>query len=502
MLPPAPPPSDRHPLEDPRTAAALLEALAARELPAVFATLTRYLDLLVGQDRLRSARVAGIVDQIDRAGRVHYLNATARLVRSPSDLDPAARQRLWAAGGQYLVALADAYERAMPNPESLAARVSALDVHGVRALARATRLRAAAIKWDALRYTSEFGSWPALYRLYRLAEAHRVAGREVVIYSGGGLSSVRQELLKALMFAVSVPGSLLPSEIDASDRIIAHFSEHFVLSAEADASLAWSFDPDSARPPARCPDWAPAGGKARRFGPGLAGDLVRYLAREGAADGARTELPGLADSEPLAIRATSLHLAARWCSPVPRRHPRRRAAARIEVLHGYHEVAHAVTGGRILAPQEPWVIENQSEGGVGTIAMDRRGNWVEVGRLLAYREAEDGAWRTGLVRHLRVHREQTRCIGIEVLGAGGMAVRVRPVPADIRSGWLRCIWLGANAATERSVRLLGPREFFLAARRLQMRIGERTYLLRPTALLHTGADFQVGAFAPVPVPRS
>ena len=69
-------------------------------------------------------------------------------------------------------------------------------------------------------------------------------------------------------------------------------------------------------------------------------------------------------------------------------------------------------------------MQNVSLGGYGAILPLLRSDWLQIGCLLAVR-GEHGDWQIGVVGRLQYDAERQTHVGIEVLAARLMAVRVR-----------------------------------------------------------------------------
>ena len=85
-----------------------------------------------------------------------------------------------------------------------------------------------------------------------------------------------------------------------------------------------------------------------------------------------------------------------------------------------------------LVEAESWLIENESEGGLGAVLPAVENDWVRVGALLGFREHGANSWQVGVMRRLiKVNAEQLYS-GIQTLHYQPFAVRIEG-PDNTRS---------------------------------------------------------------------
>jgi hypothetical protein len=491
-------------MADPASSRDVLQEITGREGGDCLQGLSGLLDKLKTARSLDLARAFDIVDDLDRAGRPAWRKAAHEYHAGAGRLTNYQANRLWAAVGDFMVQLAEAYEFCLASYETGAAGSAALRSQLLRMIGRALRLRVSALSWDYVRYASQFGRWSELYRLYQLAEHRGCADQKVVLYRGGRLCTIEQEFMQALMLAVAAPHSMLPEQIDVADRITARLAHHFALSggANAKASRAYFFDPASNNPPAReLPGIRPPF-TARRFGLGDAEAELRNLAKRAE----RGELPlseiGVDRHSQEIVAPTLQHLIRYWCDvPPERRHSRRREPQRIVVSHGFAEIVAKVgnlpSAYPFVSSQETWLVENNAEGGIGALVASPHGAWVTIGCLVAFRYPEAGVWNLGVVRHL-TDEKADRFVGIELVSRGGVAVSlVRPkgrgaATADDCLG----VWLAGEPSKDGHIRLLVPRGMHSPSSVVHMRVHDREYVLTPGAPIAAGPDYQICLYRP------
>lgn len=491
-----------HPLANPASTGKLLQEITERKSLECLQGLSELLDTLKTVRGLDIARAFEVVDQLDRAGRLHWRKAAHDYYGSTGKLTNFQANRIWVTIGEYIVQLAEAYEFCLASHETGAGGSAALPGQLPRMIGRALRLRVSAQSWDYVRYVNQFGRWTEVYRLYQLAEIRGCADQKVSLYRGGRLSTIEQEFMQALMLAVAAPHSMLPEQIDVADRIAARLAYYFSLSSDGKRNRPYFFDAASSNAPAREQPGIRPPVTARRFGPGDAEAELRRLATR--AD--RGDLPlseiGV-DRHPQEIVAPTLqHLIRYWCDgPPERRYPRRRVPQRIAVSHGFEEVVAKVgnlpTAYPFVSAQETWLIENSGEGGIGALVANPHGTWATIGCLVAFRYPEASVWNLGIVRHL-TEEKVDRFLGIELVSRGGVAVSLRrskgrrPTAGDDCLG----VWLAGDASKDRQIRLLVPRGMYSASGALHMYVHDREYVLTPRELIAGGTDYEVGRYSP------
>jgi hypothetical protein len=470
---------------------------------AALQQLAAELDRLTTASELPPARIHELVDLIDRTGRPYYRTLADTFVEEHRSLTKFQEGRIWSTVTAYLAELTRGYRLCLARCEVGASGSTLLMGLLPEITMRAVRASATRMKWSHLHYRAgEPGHWGELNGLYLMAEGAGFARKRMCIYRGARQdSSVEQEFLQALMLAAASPTSLLPEQVEAADRLLAHCAPGLLIAPQAHSRFTHYIDLRADGGPRRLPAsrTMPATARACSAGPAL--DELRKL-EAGLENGSvtRSELGIDPDLDYEVIRATVRHLLRYWGPPLPeRRDPRKRDATRVAVLHGFDEVA--TTLGSLHYPfvseEEQWVIDNRSRTGLHAMVRSPLGRWLEVGSLVAFRESDDAIWTAGLVRRLTREGDDTRLVAVETLARGGAGVTVLPHPAPKNGsgpeGTL-CVLLPGPNGVGQEVRLLLPSNTFSESTPLEMRAYERRYLLFPVSLLETGADCQVGRY--------
>jgi hypothetical protein len=489
-----------HPLGDEEEARELLTQLSCAESLPGLQRLSELLDGLKIARGVGVVRMYEIVDAVDRTGRAHYRSASQQFVHHRQQLTRFQADRIWTSVGEYITQLAEAYQWCLASFEAGASGAAQLRTQVVRILGRAIRLQAAALRWDCLCYTTHFGKWAEIYRLYQFAEGRGRTQEKVLLYRGGRLSTIESEFMQALMLAAASPQGLVREQIDAAERIIASLAGHLTLSNIERAKQPYFFDPASGAPPMRELTGIRPPFTARRFGAGGAEPELRQLlhkARKGTLGRNEFGLQGVSKE---LLQTTLQHLLRYWCElPPDRRHVRRRCATGVIVVHGYEEVAASVGNMLVQYPfvsnQELWIIENAAQGGVGAVAKRPQGAWVSVGALLAYRDADAAIWNAGIVRHMNEEDDQTLGVGVEIVAQGGVTISVHSTKRRaVQDNGVLCVWLASAGCSADEMQLLMPASLYSPSSSLEATLYDRAYLLVPLRLLEAGPDYEIAVF--------
>jgi hypothetical protein len=496
-----------HPLDDKEGGRILLEGLQAKDPVSALEEVSGYLDQVKTADGLSPQRAYGLVDLLDRTGRAQYRKLTALYVSESHRLTRFQQARTAGAASALCQQLADGYRYCLAKYEVGAMGASALRPYLHRIAARALRAYGGQLKWTLLRYGPiERRIWEGVGQLYVASQSLGFLREPLVLYRGQAMQTTpEQECLTVLMLAVSAPDGLLPIQLDLAERLIARCAPQFVSSATAADGLHYVFDLGAAHPPGRLSKISGLPASTLFFGPGTGGrqiaELTEFVTRHGAVP-ADFSIGGEYSLE--RVTETLRHLGRYWSRDLPeRRQRRRRHVESVSVVHEYEEVV-ANAGGLFLespfvSNEEPWTIEDQSQGGFGAFVKQPHGHWIRVGQLIGVRRDEGVTWAVGVVRRVTADREGNHRVGVEILSEGGAAVSVLPASATDRDEDLPedgevCVLLSNTGAQPGEVTLLLRPGLHRPGQALEMRAYDRAYLLTPLGLAEKGGDFELARF--------
>ncbi|HTE13801.1 MAG TPA: hypothetical protein VK642_01870 [Burkholderiales bacterium] len=433
-----------------------------------------------------------VIDRIDMAVKRHG----EHLLEQYLALKPQAKFQeglLWRAAMGYWKALGSAYMECVAQVMADKRAVESFRETFPQLVARAVRAQVLQIKWILMRYGYVNDIyWTAAAKLYGYAEAGAFLDDAVEIYPGEhGRSSVRRELLRAMMLGVSSTGGLSPAKQHIAERAIAHFSTSFVSSTQAATGCNFFFDLHGGMSPARVLAEAPRGARLFYFGAGEALDAAQSAVDAVNETGKLPpEMHLNADGNVDHAADTLLHLAFNWEKELPARDSvRRKVATTLQIVQGFEGVL--ALGSKTT--QETWVVENASTEGYGIIVPERRGEWLQVGVLIGFLpEDENAQWGAGVVRRVETDARGQRRVGVQVLsravvpgtmctwhsngvrGAPHNVVLLGAVPS--RSGYLQA--------------LLRPESFTLRDGLEATRLSDgRSFVVMPSGLVESGPDF-------------
>jgi hypothetical protein len=226
--------------------------------------------------------------------------------------------------------------------------------------------------------------WGRCGALYSQAELSGFALRVCTVYPGGwGESTVQREFLKALMLSMSATDSLLPSKLELAERIVAQFSESFVLQKQLAKGCHYHVDLSESRPPARLLARVTAAPAVRYFGPGTASELAEKIVATISASGAiPSDLNLGGNYEPSAVIEVLHH----WRATGP--YPPTRTAGGTSRFPASMSCGLRRHSGDLISGEsndlsfddsiETWTVENESEIGYGAVIVQSKGDWLKV----------------------------------------------------------------------------------------------------------------------------
>ncbi|MEQ1881868.1 MAG: hypothetical protein ABL878_12950 [Burkholderiales bacterium] len=491
-----------HPLADDKANRELLAALPADDHFRILEELSHWLDSLNGSDELKIPRVLEIIELVDQTAKNPVRKLSTDYIIGGARLQKFQEIRIWNAVFNYTRKLSDAYQHCLTRFQEGRDGADAIANQLPVITARTLRGLGVQFKWQYLRYgptsprlREQLGS------IYRFAEEKGLATSKVVVYPGAfGESTIQRETLKSLMLAMSSTDSLLPNKLHIAERIVAQFSEFFVMQRRAGKGCHFFFDLSSGNLPARLVSRLEMTPGLRFFGPGTAADelanLISQVERSGVLP-SRINLGGEFDSE--VVLEVLRHLARYW-SPIPvaRTSERHKSVFRISVVHNFKELVAAISGVPVDASLdnaiETWTVENESEGGYGALLPFSQSDWLKIGSLIGVKIEDGAAWGVGVVRRLSAFDLKQRYVGIQLLSRGGSVVKVSPSDSAGDAPQESAVLLPSNTAdssTSREMNLLFRRGACALQKSMDMRAYDREYMLVPRKLIESGDDFDM-----------
>ena len=494
-----------HPFADDKSAREFIADLPPLDPYKSLEELCYWLDTLGGAEDLKLPRVLEIIDLIDQAAKNHQRKLSHDYLSRSARLQKFQEIRIWNTMFVFWKQLADSYQMCLTRFQAGAGGWGSLKAQMPMVVARALRALTLQLKWQLLRYGPiDQRVWEQMGRLYAYAEERGFAATPVVVYPGKfGESTVEREFLKGVMLNISSTDSLLPAKLEVAERVIAQFSEFFVMNRQPAKGCHYYFDLNEGKAPARVMSRLQMTSGLRFFGPGSAALELQKLIVLVQADGvvpSHINLGGTFDPE--VVLEALRHLARYWAPNPPARSDERRACvSRMSVVHDFDEIVSTISGETedlsFDSSVEVWTVENESEGGYGALMPQATSDWLRVGTLLGVKLDDGASWGVGIVRRLSAYDHKQRYIGIQVLTKGATVVKLAAISAIDDAELESALLLPSNAndtngAAEMNL-LLRPGAFALH-KSMEMRAYERSYLLVPRKLVEGGHDFDMARF--------
>ena len=492
-----------HPLADEKNARAFIAELPPLDPYRSLEELCYWLDTLNHAADVKLPRLLEIVDSLDQAGKAHQRKLAQEYLGNSARLQKFQEIRIWNALFTFWKHLADSYQTCLERFQ--AGGSGSLKAQMSMVVARALRALTLQLKWQLLRYGPvDARIWGEMGKLYAYAEDAGFATTPVIVYPGTfGGSTVQREFLKGLMLNISSTDSLLPVKLEIAERVVAQFSEFFMMDRQPAKGCHYFFDLGQAKLPARVMSRLQMTPGLRFFGPGSAAQQLQKLIETAQAHGvvpSQINLGATFDIE--VVLETLRHLARYWApNPPARSEERRNCVSRISVVHDFDEIISTVSGETqdlaFDSSIETWTVENESANGYGALMPQAKSDWLCVGALIGVRLEDGASWGVGIVRRLSAYDHKQRYVGIEVLTRGATVVKLAPLDTLAEPDLESALLLPSNAndtngASEMNL-LLRPGAFSLK-KSMEMRAYERSYLLIPRKLMEGGHDFDMARF--------
>lgn len=442
-------------------------------------------------------RAQGQVDALTR----DYTDEVERMARTQE-------RRIWDTVVEFWRHLGAAYEDCFWQHQSGDRGAAALKEYLPVIVCRAMRALSAELKWSMMAYgPSDPTLWGRMGALFVIAEQARIEDEPCLLLEDGEAeTSIRQEYLRALMFAMAGVDTLTPLRIDLADRLTGSFVSAFLMQNQPGKGCHYYIDLSAARAPARLVDRVQSPAPNPRFyGPGKAGAQAEKLIELVLARGETPSDLGLpayfaADMVVEVLR----HLARQWATlPPARGEERQSTTARLHLVNGFDAVAMAARGlGRNSALDrhiETWTVRDVSDSGFGAILPEAQHDWLRIGALVATRLEGTVSWGVGVLRRINNTPQRQRLVGIQMLSRGCTPVELYPAEGDIGpegDGELALMLPSSHAdsAGGDEIRLLLRAGSFYAHRSMRMVIHARGYPLMPKQVLEVGRDFELVRF--------
>lgn len=495
-----------HPMAGIRQAKKLISELSANEPVKALDEVIFWLGSVSRTEEFKVDHRYELIDLLDQAGRSHQRRLAQDYLATDRQ-EKFRESKLWNTMFNFWKHLGDAYSQCVEQFQSGASGAGAVRRRLPEIVARALRALTLQLKWDLLHYGPvDDRLWGELGQLYLFAEAKRITTGTIEIYPDAyGQGTVQQEFLKAMMLGVSSTGGLTPLRQEIAERTVAHFGSLFTLQARPTPGCNDFFDLSMRKAPGRLMKGIEPNGMTRFFGAGKALPALEHLIaqiKDTDAVPSHVNLGGMYDSG--LVLSTLQHLAIYWSDKPPARNSgRRKIATRLTVVHGFPEVLRAVEPVADAALDlkqatgtESWIVENVSEGGFGAVIPQVKGDWIEVGTILAVQTEGSQFWAAAIIRRITRDEYQLRHVGIQLLAQAVIPVRLSPANA-MREGEPGVL-LSTAPDRHGEITLLLRGGSYTPGHVLEMNVRGKRYHLTPRKLVEGGDDFELVKFKVAP----
>lgn len=497
-----------HPMADMKKARAMVEGLPRGDSVRALEDAASWLGAINREPGFKLDYRLELLELIDRGLKAHWHAVAPEYLDAPR-LQKLYESRLWHAFFGYWRALGDAYLQCLRQFQAGGAP-AAMDKDLPRIVGRVLRSITVQIKWRLLRYEAvEERIWDNLGSTYLFAESRGIARTQTAVYPGAhGQSSAHEEMLKALLLAVSSPDALTPVKLQIAERVVAYLARLGSVDAARAAGCGFYFDLAMHMPPARVTQGARASHTVRYFGPGAGRKALIEIAQTIHKQSRVPEdlnLGGIFDLK--IVMSVVLHIARYWSdAPPERRAPRLKLATRLTIVPGFNDAVAWMDAGsdndslEFVTPtqSESWVVLNASDGGYGATVPVAKGDWVKVGAVIGLCAEGQSASRVGVLR--RTHRDATgqRRVGIEVLSKIAVPVHFTLGQSDkpaVSAGHASNALLLSNKPDANGhIKMLLRSGSYLPGKSAHLFVRGKSYLLTPISSLEEGDDFDLATF--------
>jgi hypothetical protein len=492
-----------HPLADSRELRRVIDEIPADNSFRALDEIVVWLESLRAAADFPLDRLYEAVSRLDDAAQPSLRRLAKDYLHSPR-LSAAEEKRLWSINHDFWTLLAASYERCLQVPgqktradEQLKQILPALSVRLIAALGSVG-------KWERFHYGVSAGIlWQRLGAVMRLAEEGGVASRATRLHEGAsGMTSPQQEFVKIVAFHAASLDSLLPLEIELTERLIAHFASAFYFSPVAEHDCVYWVDLAQGEPPtrlARMPSHALA--TLRFFKPAAAYSGIAGLLDDVEQGRDMPAAINLGGQYPVRTLLSVLHHLAAYLAPVPpqRRHDRYNVKQRALIAPGLKNACQALSG-HFASPEaaghlESWVVENVSRGGFGAALNNLPAEWLKVGALVAMQPQGGTSWLLAIVRRYYRQGESEARVGIETLALNAEPLEVRTRTNSTYSATARITALLLDdGGMVGEVRLLLPFATFDLREMLQYEQAGRRFELSPVAIVEQCPDYELARY--------
>ncbi|GBG15679.1 tRNA threonylcarbamoyladenosine biosynthesis protein TsaB [Novimethylophilus kurashikiensis] len=443
------------------------DALAAHEL-----ALIQLSKLNVPEE----ARLKWLLAVDDALFPYHYALAVA--YARAKRLSTEEESRLWHAGHTLHEAWVRAYLGTLQHPETSPEQV-------VLITARTLYHRSRAAVWRNFRYLpAPIGWWLDTHKIYSLAEAKGFAAQALEVFPHEEHADAAALYLRILMLETLNLSNMTRPQILAADKWIQHHVQGI--------ALATTYDPDRQL---FYVDRSMDRGGCRIRNLKLQPSQRYWITDDLVADIENDILDDTHDVPDLDV-LRSMH--SEWSRTTYKRQrrsgERSETARRATVAHGIYavcqEVLNQTSGTASELGGEIWHIESISTHGLGAVVSTELNNWLQIGRIVVFKEEISfGMSVVGVIRNLK-HQEPGKIyVGTEILSYMALYGSLHQVAGGTNAaGAVPCIFVSSDER-RLNLSLLMPAVEYEAGAERYLRLDKRLHRVRLHRLVEQQDDW-------------
>ncbi len=491
------------PYSDPERLRRLIDQLPATDSVEVLRHSTQWLKDITQDTELEPPAMFLLIETLDKGALHHQFNLVPDYLDTPR-MHKVTESRLWSSSFDFCQALGAAYLSCLERYQAAPDRFKEFQPQLPTTVCRILHALATQCRWTSLRYGKVAHSlWRDLGITYLISSSWGLAFKKCSIHAEKpGSSTIQQEMLKTLMFAMSGPDTLTPKQQYIATRVIAYLSDRFALHNTPGPGCMFHFDLSLHRPPSRSKRELPLTPMLRFFGPGTSNEALLALKQHLHQQGRLPMHVGIGEKfEPIQIDTVLDHLTQYWADHMGgRRSQRNPTMDRLTVVPGLSASVKWLceqTQDPLTRPPESaesWVVFDRSNTGCGAELPTFPADWLEIGALMALCTDSDAKPQMAVARRIAQSQGQHHQVGLEFVGERAIPVQLRitgttgSVAAAGKCAW--AILLNQQADASGHIELLMHPGCFTHSKQLNLQVGDHHFTIDRVTCLEETREFQ------------
>ncbi len=485
-----------HSMADIKSAHRLIDEIPKNDPLKALLELTSWIESVTAESDFHSDYQLSLLRLLDQAARTHEIRLSQEYftVIAPQRL---MENRLWHAMNEYYrqvslacLALLKRYTNGDKGAAAIKPELPLITVRGIGALA-------GRLKFAVARYAPvEPAVWQQLAEFYSVAESLQYLDVPVPVQEAPNVnSSVRREFAAVLVWYASCAGTVTRLDSHLAHRLAMHLRACFTADTNCGPKSLFEFDVLQPAPPVRISSpRSPQTGRLFIVVEGVQESIEAcFKSLEKNLVPEEFNLGGNYDAD--LVRNVLHRLSVNWTLPQQaRRNARVKVKVNLKVVTGFSNVLEKVgySGDSGIGGSAIWEADDISGGGFRAVLVPQDAKGLEVGSLIGVQPENVNHWGVGIVRRLSRDKQLNLHVGVALLSNRVQYIRLRGSNSDIEGEGQRALWFDGEDSGEAS--LLLQRHAFSNRRTWRARMGEKTALLTPLALLEETDDYELARY--------